>query len=102
MKHWLRIALTLSILANVFLVYRTFDIGVTMTYMSDEIEHQQTRAADVERLLPLLAPHLTKSELLEAAGKAGLEVIEKQEEGIYVGDLLFTLAGDRVISVSLR
>ena len=102
MKNWLRIALTLSVLANIYFVYRGVDTGVTITYMSDEIRHKQDQSADVEKLLPLLVPNLTKPELLAVASKAGLEVIEKQEEGTYVGDLQFSFSGDKVIAVILR
>jgi hypothetical protein len=39
---------------------------------------------------------------LLAAKQAGLEVIKKPGEGTYVGAVLFTYSGDKVITVDLQ
>lgn len=99
MKKALGIALFLSVLGNLVLLYRVFDLGVTTTYGADEISRRSRQAADAQKLLPLLMPGTSRSDVSSAARKVGLEVIDKGEEGLYVGGIHFVVADDRVAAV---
>lgn len=98
----LGLLLSISVLGNALLLYRVIDLGVTITYGADEIGRRSNQAADVQKLLPLLMTHVSRADVLSAAGKAGLEVIDKGDEGLYVGDILFAFSGDLVAAVKLN
>jgi hypothetical protein len=99
MRKVLGIALLVSVLGNIVLLYRVLDMGVTTTYGADEISRRGKQVADVQKLLPLLMPHTSRADLLGAAQKAGLEIIDKGQEGMYVGDVQFIFSGDQVTAV---
>jgi hypothetical protein len=100
MKNVISIALLLSVLGNFVLLYRVFDMGLTSTYEADEISRRGHQVANVQKLLPLLVPNMSRANLLSAARKANLEILEKGEEGLYVGGIRFLLSGDRVVAVN--
>jgi hypothetical protein len=102
MKSPLGILLLISVLGNAVLLYRVFDLGVTTTYGSDEIRRRSQQAADAEKLLPSLVSGTSRMDLLNAAQKTGLEVLDKGEEGLYVGGIHFVLSGDRVAAVKFE
>lgn len=86
---------------NAVLFYRVLDLAVTETYRGDEISRRSRQAADAQKLLSLLMQHASRADLLSAAQRAGLEVLHKGKEELYVGDLHFVLSGDRVAAVRL-
>jgi hypothetical protein len=89
MKKTLGGLLLMSVLGNVLLIYRVFDLGVTTTYGSDEISRRTQQVADAEKLLPPLLSGTSRTELLSEAQKAGLDVMDKGKEGLYVGGIHF-------------
>lgn len=99
MKKALGILLLLSVLGNAILLYRVLDLGVMTTYGDDEVSRRSKQAADAQKLLPLLMLDTSRADVLSAAQKAGLEVIDKGEEGLYVGDIHFVLSEDRIVAV---
>jgi hypothetical protein len=102
MRQALPILLVLSLLTNGVLLYRVFDLGVTTTYGADEIDRRSEQAAGAQKLLPLLMPSTSRADLLTAAQKSGLEVLDKGEEGLYIGGVHFVLSGDRVTAIELE
>lgn len=99
MNKILGVALALSLIGNVALLYRVLDLGVTTTYGEDEVNRRNQQAADVQKLLPLLMPNMSRSHVLSAAQAAGLEILDKGEEGIYVGSVHFVLSGYQVTAI---
>ena len=95
----LGILLLISVLGNAFLLYRVIDLGVTTTYGADEIGRRSSQAADAQKLFTLLMTHVSRADVLAAAGKTGLEILDKQDEGTYVGNILFIFSGDQVTAV---
>ena len=102
MKKTLGVLLLISVLGNAVLIYRVFDLGVTTTYGSDEISRRTQQVADAQKLLPPLLSGTSRMELLSEAQKAGLEVMDKGEEGLYVGGIHFVLSGDRVAAIDFE
>jgi hypothetical protein len=86
----------------VVLLYRVFDLGVTTTYGDDEISRRSQQAADAQRLMPLLMPGASRADVLSAAARAGLEVLDKGEEGLFVGSMHFVFTQDRVAAVKFE
>ncbi|AUO66527.1 hypothetical protein WM46_18245 [Citrobacter freundii complex sp. CFNIH2] len=102
MVRIIRFALLCSILINVVLLYRVFDLGVMTTYGMDEIHYRNRQASDLKKLLPLLLKSTSQEQILLAAKQADLEVIKKSGEGTYVGTVLFTYSDSKVIAVDLQ
>ncbi len=102
MGRVIRLALLCSVLLNAVLLYRVFDLGVTITYGADEIHYRNRQTSDLKKLMPLLRKSTSQEQVLLAAKQAGLEVIKKPGEGTYVGAVLFTYSGDKVITVDLQ
>lgn len=102
MKRVASIVLWISLLGNAALLYRLFDLGVTTTYGADEISRRNQQAAQAEKLVPLLLQSTSRAEVLSAAQKADLEVLEKGEDGLYVGSIHFVFVGDQVAAVSFE
>jgi len=102
-RRALSIALLLSIIGNVVLLYRVVDLGVTVTHTADEISYKSKQLTDIEKLWPALAPKLSRADLLTAAHKTGLEVMEKKDEdSLFLGEVQFLLAGDQVTAMKLK
>jgi len=101
-KTSLGIALFSSVLGNIVLLYRVFDMGVTMSYGADEISRRSQQIADVQMLIPLLMPHTSRADVVTAAQKEGLEILDKRDEGLYVGGIQFTFLGDRIAAVNFE
>ena len=93
------IALTLSLLGNALLIYRVFDIGVAMTYGSDELHRRETQLSNMQLLLPYLIDTSTGPTIRSAAKAAGLEVLDKGTDGLYVGEIHFIFMGDTLSAV---
>jgi hypothetical protein len=75
-------------------------MGVANTHGNDEISRRNGQVRVAERFfLPLIAG-FSKSELIDAAKKAGVGVMDKGEDGIYVGEIRLTFSNDRLVSVS--
>jgi hypothetical protein len=102
MKNTLGFLLFISAVGNAVLLFRVFDLGVTTTYGSDEISRRTHQVADAQKLLPPLLSDTSRKDLLSAALKANLEVLEKGEEGLYVGGIHFVLTGDRVAAIEFE
>jgi hypothetical protein len=102
MKTVLGIALLVSVLVNAFLLYRLLDTGVTVTYGAAEISYKQKQEAAAEKLLPLLLANTSRDSLLDAARRAGLEIIDKGTDGVYVGKVHFMLSNDHVTAVTFE
>jgi hypothetical protein len=75
MSRVLIVLLLASIAANVFLLYRVFDVGVTTTYEGSEINLLKKQQAQMRKLFPFLQIGISRDALLSAAGREGLEVI---------------------------
>jgi hypothetical protein len=99
MKRSLVLLLVASLLANLGLLYRIVDMGLTSTYAGDEIARREKQEADAQQLLRVLLATTSRDDLLDAAHRASLEVINKGEEGVYVGEIRFVFSGDRVVGV---
>lgn len=84
------------------LLYRVFDLGVMTTYEMDEIHCRNRQASELKKLLPLLLKSTSQEQVLLAVKQAGLEVIKKSGEGTYVGTILFTYSGGKVMAVDLQ
>lgn len=103
MRRSFGIALFLSIIGNVVLLYRVLDLGITVTHATDEISYRSKQLTDVEKLWPVLAPKISRADLLAAAPKTGLEVMEKKDEdSLFLGEVQFLLSGDQVTSMKLK
>lgn len=102
MKKILGIGLLISVVGNIVLLYRLLDMGVTTTHGADEINRRGQQLADVQKLLPLLMPNVSRVDLLSAARKADLEFLEKGEEGVYVGGIQFLFSGDQVVAIKFE
>lgn len=102
MEKIIRLTLLCSILINAVLFYRVLDLGVMTTYGVDEINYRNRQASDLKKLLPLLLKSTSQEQVLLAARQAGLEVIKKPGEGIYVGTVLFTYSDGKVMAVDLQ
>src|SRR6266403_4319316 len=91
--------LVASIAVNVFLLYRVFDVGVTTTYQGSEIKSLKRQQAQIQKLFPLLEKGISRDALLGAARGAGLEVMEKTPDQVYVGAIEFVLRDGMVADV---
>lgn len=94
--------LLLSVAINVVLLYRVFDLGVTITYGEEETRQRNQQVAELDKLLPLLMSTTTKEQVLHAANKAGLEVMKSGNDGILVGRTYFSFSDNKVVSVTLN
>src|SRR5690606_15053959 len=92
----LSIALAISALLNLYLAYRLLDLGVTSTYAADELQRRGAQVSALQRLLPLLMPNTSRHLLISTAQAAGLEVLDKGDEGVYVEEILFVISNDQV------
>ncbi len=101
MNKGLWIALALSVLANILLFYRIVDLGVTMTYGADELTRREGQLSTMQVLLPHLVNTATHATIQKAAQKAGLEILDKGAEGLYVGEVHFIFTGDTLTSVKV-
>ena len=93
------VLLVASIAANVFLLYRVLDVGVTTTYEGSEIKSLKRQQAQIQKLFPLLQRGMSRDALLDAARSAGLEVMEKTPDQVYVGAIEFVLRDGKVVDV---
>jgi hypothetical protein len=91
--------LVAAIAVNVFLLYRVFDAGVTTTYEGSEIKSLKRQQAQIQKLFPLLQKGISRDAPLGAARDAGLEVIEKTPDEVYVGAIEFVLKDGKVVDV---
>ncbi|MDD2769731.1 MAG: hypothetical protein PHT19_13420 [Methylococcus sp.] len=94
--------LLFSAAINVALLYRVFDLGVTITYGEEETRQRNQQVMELEKLLPLLMGTTTQEQVLRAANKAGLEVMKSGDDGILVGMTHFSFSGNKVTSVTLN
>lgn len=99
MRRVLIVVLVASILVNVFLLYRVIDVGTTTTYEGSEITSLRRQQAQIQKLFPLLQKDISRDALLGAARGAGLEVIEKTPNQVYVGAIEFVLRDGKVVEV---
>lgn len=91
--------LVVSIMVNGFLLYRVFDVGVTTTYEGSEIKSLKRQQAQMQKLFPLLQKGISRDALLGAARGAGLEVMEKTQDQVYVGAIEFVLRDGNVVDL---
>jgi hypothetical protein len=100
-----RILLALSILsvaANVFLLYRLLDTGVTTTYQSAEVKSLLQQQAELKKLVPLLLKGTSRDTLLDAARQAGLQIMQKETDRLYVGSIEVVFTDGRVSDVNFE
>ena len=99
----IKLILIISLLLNIFLAYRVFDLGITTTHQSEQLNYLNAQLGDVEKLWSSLFDNSSRSGVLQAAGNLGMEVIDKpSESAIYVGRIKFILSGDKVTKIILR
>jgi hypothetical protein len=94
------ILLILSLSINIFLSYKVFDLGVTVTYMQEEQNTNRRQFSDIEKIFPNLVHDLSKSRILDAGKKSNLMVIDKQEEGIYIGSIYFQYSKNGLLKIN--
>jgi hypothetical protein len=99
MNRAITVCLLISVIANVFLLYRLLDTGVTTTYEASQIKSSTRQLSDMQKLFPGLMTALTRDALMNAARTAGLEVIEKDKSELYVGTIEFSLADNKVVGI---
>jgi hypothetical protein len=103
MKRIIVIALSLSVVVNLVLLYRILDTGVSLTHQSDEIGYKSRQLANMEKMWPVLMPRISRTDLLEAARKTGLEVMEKKSENfLIIGHVQFLLSDNRVVAIKFE
>jgi hypothetical protein len=102
MKTLFGVLLVISIIGNAILLYRVLDMGVTTTYQSDEIKQRGEQLEGIQKLWSSLLPNTSRADVLNAARKSGLEVLDKQEEGLYVDGIHFVFSGDQVTAVKFE
>ena len=93
------ILLLISVLANFGLAYRVFDLGVTITYGNDELARRGRQVEAMQKLFPAVLKDRSRSNLTDVAGKLGLEVLDKGDEGVYIDGVQFIFSGDQVSAV---
>lgn len=96
------ILLLISVLANFGLAYRVFDLGVTITYGSDELARRGRQAEAMQKVFPATVKDRSRSNLIDVARKLGLEVFDKGDEGVYIDGVQFTFSGDQVSGVDFN
>jgi len=99
MNRTLTVCLLISVVANLFLLYRLLDTGVTTTYQASEIRSSTKQLSDMQKLFPAIATGFSRDALMNAAHTVGLEVIEKDKGELYVGSIEFSLKGDTVVGI---
>ncbi len=103
MKRVIGFALLLSVVANLALLYRILDTGVSLTHQADEIGYKSRQLADMEKIWPVLMPRISQTELMDAARKTGLEVMEKKSENsLVIGHVQFLLSDNRVVAIKFE
>ncbi len=103
MKRVIGFALLLSIVANLALLYRVLDTGVSLTHQADELGYKSRQLADVEKLWPVLMSKISRSDLMEAARKTGLDVMEKKsEKSLIVGHVQFLMSDNQVAAIKFE
>lgn len=95
-------ALMCSVFINAALIYRVFDLGLTITHGSDDAQYRAQQSSDLTKVLSLLLKSTTRTQVLAAGKEAGLDVIEKQEEGDYVGTVFFSYSKGKVKTVVVQ
>jgi len=94
--------LGVSFLGNAFLIYRLVDMGVTVTHGEEESGRRNEQVRVVEELLAVFMSKPSKAELIEAAKESHFDVLDKGEDGIYVGEVRFNFSEDKLASLSLN
>jgi hypothetical protein len=89
-----------SLVANLVLVYRVFDLGVSVTYGSDEIERRGKQADVIQKLFPPLMSNVTRTEIISVAKQLGLAVLDKGDEGLYIGGVQIVFSNEKLTSMS--
>jgi hypothetical protein len=100
-----RILVTLLLVsgaANAFLLYRVVDVGVTTTYQSAEIKSLKQQQDQMQKLLPLLQKGISRDAVVGAARDAGLEVMNKEPNTLYVGMIEFIFKDGVVSDIRLE
>jgi len=94
--------LVLSVAVNAFLLYRLLDTGVTTTYQSAEIKSQLQQQAEMKKLIPLLLKGTSRDTLMGAAREAGLQVMQKEPNRLYIGTIEVLFTDGRVSDVNFE
>lgn len=89
MNRTLTILLIVSAAANALLLYRVVDVGVTTTYQSAEIKSLKRQQAQMQKLIPLLQKGISRDLVVGAARDAGLQIMVKDPNSMYVGMIEF-------------
>jgi len=100
MRKLLIIGLIASVALNAVLLYRVLNLGVAATYGEDESTFRTKQITAAESLLLGFPKSSSREDLLELAKAHNLEVVEKGDGHIYVGNISFAVSGNRVSAVS--
>lgn len=95
----LGVVLVISVVGNAILLYRALDSGVTATHGADEIDRRNRQTEDARKLMRVLLSDFSHADVVSAAEKAGVPVIDKGDEGLFVGEVRFAMSEDRIVDV---
>jgi hypothetical protein len=102
MNRILMVLLLVSAAANAFLLYRLLDTGVTTTYQSSEVKFLKQQQTQMQKLLPLLQKGVSRDAVVSAAKDAGLEVMVKDPNRLYVGTIEFVFKDGIVVDIQFE
>ena len=102
-KQTVNFLLALSVVANAVLIYRIFDLGVTLTHQSSALERREGQLSDINKVLTMVAPQIGKDEFVKRAKSAGLDILVKDEnKAAYVGEVQFIFKENRIVGISYK
>ena len=102
MKIKFVVALVVSLLMNLLLLWRVFDLDVTTTHLAEENQILDRTLRDLERLLPSAIGTISREHLEGLARSAGIEVHAKEECGLLIGTMYFLFSEGRLSRIELR
>jgi hypothetical protein len=101
-RKLLIIGLVASVALNAVLLYRVLNLGVAASYGEDESTFRAMQITAAEKLLLGFSKSSSRENLLELAKTHNLEVVEKSDGRIYVGNISFAFSGNRVSAVNFH
>jgi hypothetical protein len=98
----LGVTLAMSLVGNAIVLYRALDSGVAATHCADEIDRRNQQTEDARKLMRVLLADSSRADLVGAAEKAGVRVIDKSNEELYAGEIRFAVSEDRVVAIEFN
>jgi hypothetical protein len=96
------VCLLMSLVINLGLAFRVLDLGAVITDGSDEIIRRGKQVHAMQELFPAILKDGSRVNFATAAEKLGLQVLDKNDEGVYVEGIQFIFSEGQVSAVDFN